>query len=249
MNSISKKVMAVAMVMVFVGVAATSMVSASSVAITTKNTVDVSVSVHNADGTIESSVVQIDEATIEQLKADLLDAKGLEKLDVLCEYGLIEESVAESDWQQALKDTDDGRFDKLMHVLEFLKKFKLPYIVGFSNQVSAVMVMGQSRSLGITIPEAIIERFEGFDANRANLFTSFHGLAGYIRVEKNDGPETLVGVLMGGTFVGFVGVHVEVEKVFESYSGYSLFTYAMGIGLKIDGEGWQLPSLREPSIE
>ena len=249
MNSVSKKVMAIAMVMVFIGVAATSMVSASSVAITTKNTVDVSVSVHNADGTVESSIVKIDEATIEQLKADLLDAKGLEKLDILYEYGLIEESVAKADWKQALEETDDGRFDKLMHVLEFLKRFKLPYIVGFSNQVSAVMLMGQSKSIGVSIPEAIIERFEGFDANRANLFTSFHGLAGYMRVEKNNGPETLVGVLMGGTFVGFVGVHVEVEKVFESYSGYSLFTYGMGIGLKIDEQGWQIPSLREPVIE
>jgi|GEM_PF-4733040 len=245
MNTLRKKMLAVAMVLVFVGVASSSMVSASSVEVSEKNTVDVSVSVHNADGSISTEIVEIDTMTVEQLKTDLMAAKGLDKLEVLSDYGLIKDSVADFDWKQALNDNEDGRFDKLIRAFEFLKRFKLPYIIGFSNQVSAVMIMGSSKSIGFSIPEAILERYADLDANCVNLLTSFHGLAGYMQIEKQNGPETLIGVLMGGGFIGFVGVHVEVPRVFESYSGYSVMTYGMGIGLKMDSEGWQLPSLRD----
>ncbi len=226
MNQHMKKSIVLGVVLLFVMLSASSMVSAS--LFQTKDS-EVEITVYQADGSTETSQFVLNQEKMQTLCNLALKGSENELLNCVVEFGLLDESFLQDEVMSSVDLPTEAK-----ETLFQLDKIKagLPVIVSPLSKVSSVTLLGGSKRIGVTPILRIVEKLLPVNLKRADVLATTTGLFGVVSTQNMLCNKALAGMFVGVIYLGFVGVSVKIPGLMHIFSGYAALTISSGVGLK-----------------
>jgi len=226
MKKTMKKGLVLGVVLLFVMVSGSSMVSAT--AVSTKGS-EIQITIHQADGSTATSHFVLDTEKIQTLSNLALKGSEDELLNCVVQFGLLDDSFLRDDViipVELSTQTQTALFklDKI--------KAGLPVIVAPMSKVSSVTLLGGSKRIGVTPVLRIIEKLLPVNLKRADVLATTTGLFGVVSTKNMLCNKALAGMFVGIIYLGFVGISLKIPGLMHIFSGYAALTISSGVGLK-----------------
>ena len=108
--------------------------------------------------------------------------------------------------------------------------FHIPFLIASFCKINAVYVISGDAKLGLSI--AGIKKFWGSSTLSYDFVDSCWGGLGMVEAKGLARDHMLLmmpGMMMN---IGFIGTHVHIPALMDVYHGYSMLTFAAGLGMK-----------------
>lgn len=199
--------------------------------------IEVEVNEHNSDGRIETKRVTLTTRVVNELKQALLTARtSEERFSILKGYGLVPsdtklEDLAKGMYAKAETMGLTGeKTQKFFRHYKGITDLRLPLLLTFFSHVDAVYFLGNSLRMGVTPITMLINRLFGTNIQGVDLFDVCWGAFGIISARGALGFHSMVCMPSFMITAGFVGYSVKFPIAYHIFSGYSIMTFAAGIG-------------------
>lgn len=203
-----------------------------------KGMVEVEVTEYNPDGTIGTKQISLRQKEAVELKSKLYTAKKIgERFSLLKKYGLVPQNTALEDLEIGMHELMDKTGITKQKILkdissyEGLTDLKLPILLTFLSHVDAVYLLGNSLRVGSTPVTMALNRLFGWNIKGIDVIDVCWGTLGIINVQGMLGNHAFVCMPSYMFMAGFVGYAVKFPLSYHIFSGYSIATFAAGIGI------------------
>lgn len=186
---------------------------------------------YNPDGSTTTEIISIEKSDMEILKNKLINTNSLEeRLEVLKEFSIISKDQSTDDlYQGMLKKAEKIGLEKSLSI----PKFRPPIVASLFNKVTSVSVGGFSTRIGVTPLIKIINIILKLNLPRLDIIDTTTALVGILNVNNPISKHTMVSALGFFGHVGFVGTSIKFPVALHIFSGFSVLTFGMGIGIHI----------------
>ena len=193
---------------------------------------EIEVTNYNPDGSITTEIISIEKSDMNILKNKLINAKSLEdRLKVLKDYNIVSKDQTVDDlYQGMLSKAEKLGLDKNFI---FLPKFKSPIVISLFNKVNSASIGGFSTRIGVTPLIKIINIILKLNLPRLDIIDTTTALVGILNVKNPIARHTMINALGFYAHVGFVGTGIKFPIAFHVFSGYSVLTLGIGMGIHI----------------
>ncbi len=200
------------------------------------NLIKVEVSEYKSDGNIETKTVSLTEKEVNELKIRLCNIKSTEeKFSVLKEYGLVPEGTLLGDLEKEMHAKAEimglNKIQEFNDNYEGTADLKLPVMLTFFSHVDAVYFLGNSMRMGLTPTTMLLNRLFGFNIPGIDLIDICWGALGIVNAKGTLGTHAFVCMPSYMFMAGFVGYSVKFPVAYHIFTGYSVMTFAAGIGI------------------
>ncbi|MEA2054509.1 MAG: hypothetical protein U9O96_05265 [Candidatus Thermoplasmatota archaeon] len=201
------------------------------------NLIKIEVNEYMPDGSIETRVVPLTEKEVNELKSRLYNAKTIEeRFSMLKEYGLIPEETLLEGLEKGMYAKAERmglvreKTQKFTHQYEEITDLRLPLMLTFFSHINAVYFLGNSIRMGLTPTTMLLNRLFGFNIPGIDLVDVCWATLGIINTQGLLGVHNLLCIPSFMILAGFVGYSVKLPIAYHIFSGYSVMTFAAGIG-------------------
>jgi hypothetical protein len=192
---------------------------------------EVEIEEYKPDGSIEKNIVKLTQIEINSLKNELLDVKTDEdQISILKKYNLIQKNVKADDLELGmykkaeLLGLDNDNLRKKLGL-------RLPILVQLFKKVNIVYFGGISLRFGIPQIIRIIDNILPVDLPDIDLIDLSGALFGIIKTEGLFIKHTLITFPSISGMIGFVGFCIKIPLFLRVYTGFSIATFGIGLGL------------------
>jgi len=193
----------------------------------------IEISEYTSDGLIENKIFSLTKKEINDLKNELMGSKTIEKqLIILKDHGLIPEDVDATDIENDMyKKASNLGINK--DIIPEKSKIRLPILLKFFNKVSVVYMLGPSLDIGLKFIIRIINLIPLINLPTFDFVDVCGGIFGITTTSGKLSNSTLItfpGII---GMLGFVGYRIKFPFLMHIYSGFSVVTFGLGLGLQI----------------
>jgi len=193
----------------------------------------IEISEYTSDGLIENKIFSLTKKEINDLKNELMGSKTIEKqLIILKDHGLIPEDVDATDIENDMyKKASNLGINK--DIIPEKSKIRLPILLKFFNKVSVVYMLGLSLDIGLKFIIRIINLIPLINLPTFDFVDVCGGIFGITTTSGKLSNSTLItfpGII---GMLGFVGYRIKFPFLMHIYSGFSVVTFGLGLGLQI----------------
>lgn len=241
-NSINKKFVLMSGFLAIIGMVFTPVVSSlntqsvrqimDNIQISDENLIDIEITEYSADGSTFTKTISLKSTDVENLKNQILEAKSLEeKCSILRSFGLIEDEDTPEVWQKEMfeKASDLGLSEELIREKCF--HWRLPILLTFFNSIDAVFVMGNALRIGTSPLVNFVNAMLNLNLKGIDAIDAAWGLIGVVNSKGLLFSHAFVAFPAMFTTMGFVGISIKIPFYVHIFTGFSVVTGAIGIGL------------------
>jgi hypothetical protein len=193
----------------------------------------IEISEYKADGNIENKIFLLTKKEVNDLKNELIKSKTIDgQLDILKKYNLIPKDIdaitLENEmYQRAL----NLGFSKDINPEK--SKIKLPILLKLFSKVNIIYMGGISLNLGLKFIVRIINlipfiKLPTFDF--VDVCGGIFGVTTTTGLFSNNSLITFPGII---GMLGFIGYRIKFPFLMHIYSGFSVLTFGLGLGIQI----------------
>jgi len=241
-NSINKKFVLIGAFLAIIGMVVTPVVSSlntqavrqimDNIQILDENLIDIEITEYSADGSTFTKTISLKSTDVENLKNQIIEANSLEeKCSILRSFGLIDEDDTPEVWQNGMleKASDLGLSEELIREKCF--RWRLPILLTFFNSIDAVFVMGNALRIGTSPLINFVNAMLNLNLKGIDAIDAAWGLIGVVNSKGLLFSHALVAFPAMFTTIGFVGISIKIPFYVHIFTGFSVVTAAIGIGL------------------
>lgn len=196
---------------------------------------NVEIAEYKSDGNIDKKVFSFTQTEINKLKNELLATKSMdEQLSILKKYNLIRQD-------KTIKELETGMYQKAYHLGitpdedPQKSKLKLPILLQFFKKVSATYFGGISLNFGLKFLIRIINILPFINLPTLDFADFCGGLFGVLTTKGLifNNSHTLITFPGVSGMLGFIGYRIKFPFLMHIYTGFSVVTFGLGLGLHI----------------
>ena len=188
-----------------------------------------------ADGSINKKIFEITQNEINKLKNELLLTKSIEEqLSIFKKYNLISKD-------KTVEELETGMYEKAYHLGIAPDDnpqqigLRLPILLQLFKRVSAVYFGGISLNFGLKFLIRIINLIPNINLPTLDFADFCGGIFGVLITKglifkNNHSLITFPGI---SGMIGFVGYRIKFPFLMHIYSGFSVITFGVGLGIHI----------------
>lgn len=198
-----------------------------------KELLQIEISEYKSDGIIENKIFSLTKKEVNELKDELLKSTTIDKqLLILKKYNLIPENVD-------VTDLENDMYKKASHlginkdILPEKSKIRLPILLKFFNEVTAVYMLGPSLDIGLKFIIRIINLIPLINLPTFDFVDVCGGIFGITTTSGKFSNNTLITFPGITGMLGFIGYRIKLPFLMHIYSGFSVVTFGLGLGLQI----------------
>ena len=193
----------------------------------------IEISGYTSDGITENKIYSLTKKQVNDLKNELLQSKTIEnQLFILKKYNLIPENVDATDLENDMhKKASKLGINKDM--LPENSKIRLPILLKFFNEVTAIYMLGPSLDIGLKFIIRIINLIPLINLPTFDFTDVCGGIFGITTTKGKFSNNTLITFPGITGMLGFIGYRVKLPFLMHIYSGFSVVTFGLGLGLQI----------------
>ena len=195
----------------------------------------IEISEYTSDGLIVDKIFSLTKKEINDLKNELLGSKTIEKqLIVLKEHGLIPENVDATDLENSMyKRASNLGINR--EISPEKASIRLPILLKFFNKVNVIYFGAGSLNIGFKFIIRIINLIPFIKLPTFDIFDVCGGLFGVTTTSSRFSNNTLITFPGIVGMLGFVGYRIKFPLLMQIYTGFSVVTFGLGLGLRIKG--------------
>jgi hypothetical protein len=196
---------------------------------------EIEVTDYNPDGSITTKIVTIKKSDMITLKNKLVNSESIEEnLNVLKEYNLVSKDQTPEDLYQGMLNKADllGLDIKSSSI----PKIRPPIVISLFNKVTSVSIAGFSTRIGISPIIRIINLILKLNLPRLDIIDTSTSLFGILSVKNPIAEHVMVNAFGFYGHIGFVGTSIKFPIGFHIFSGYSVLTFGLGLGIHIKNQ-------------
>ena len=198
-----------------------------------KDLLQIEISEYTSDGIIENKIYSLTKEQVNDLKNEMLQSKTIEnQLFILKKYNLIPENVDVTDLENDMyKKASNLGINK--DLIPEKSRFKLPILLKFFNKVNVVFMLGPSLDIGLKFIIRIINLIPFIKLPTFDFVDVCGGIFGISTTSGKFSNNTLItfpGII---GMLGFIGYRIKFPFLMHIYSGFSVVTFGLGLGLQI----------------
>jgi hypothetical protein len=238
-NSINKKIVLMGAFVVVIGIVLTPAASAfnaksviDNIQIPNENLIEVEISEYKADGSIFTKTISLKSSDVQNLKNQILKANSLEeKCSILRSFNLIDQEDTPEVWYNGMQE----KASKLGLSEELIKekciRWRLPILLTFFNSIDAVFVMGNAIRIGTSPLVNFVNAMLNINLKGIDAIDAAWGLVGVVNSNGLLFSHAFVAFPGMFTTLGFVGISIKIPFYVHIFTGFSVVTGAIGIGI------------------
>jgi hypothetical protein len=188
-----------------------------------------------ADGSIDKKDVELSKTKTNELKKELLSTKSVDsQLSILKKYNLIPQDKTVKDLENEMNEKASS-FGITPKDDPQQEKFRLPILLQFFKKVSATYFGGVSINLGLKFLINIINLIPLIKLPTFDFVDVFGGSYGVVITEGLFLNNSHVLITFPGIsgMIGFVGYRIKFPFMLHVYTGLSVLTFGLGLGIHL----------------
>ena len=201
--------------------------------------IEVKIAEYKPDGSIEIRNAKLTQKEAIKFKEEFLKAKTIEeKFSLLKEYGFIPKKNKLSDWENGMYERAKLiglSMDKIKQIISNCRAlgiFKLPILLNLLCKVNAVYLLGGEAHLGFPPITGLSKFVGGWKAFSFDVVDMSWGVFGFLETKGLLRSKTMVSIPSFMYLAGFVGVHICIPLLLNTYTGFSAFAFGAGFGMQ-----------------
>lgn len=193
-----------------------------------EKSIEIEVTEYKSDGSTEKRIVILKQNVANDMKEELINAKTTEeRLSILKKYNLISKEIT----SEKLKEGMYERAKEIGFIKKEIQKIAPPVLISFFNRVDAVYFFGNSLRIGLSPIIDLLYLIAGWGMKKIDFIDMCWGMFGVVSTSGILTSHAFVGMPSIMCLAGFVGYSIKFPLTMHIFTGYSVMTFAVGLGI------------------